>query len=154
MDAVAFYANIATIGVVFFNAVALLVAARQLWAARRGASAGAYIALNESLRQTWLQFSNVSEQGKQHAFSDVMNLLESACAIFEDKIFVGKVGTLLEDYLCHVLILIQDSDDARNRIERMMVTEKTFDHILRFVAQHRNRISGIKLPVPAKSDAA
>jgi hypothetical protein len=151
-DAIALYANIATIVVVFFTAVALLVAAQQLWAARRGTSAGAYIALNESFRQAWLHFSNVDEQGKQHAFSDIMNLLESACAIFEDKIFIGKVGTLLEDYLCHVFILIQQSDDARNRIERMMVTYKTFAHIVRFIAHHRNQIHGITLPASPEAN--
>lgn len=143
MDAVAFYANIATL-------IAVFIAAWQVRLGRKAASAGAFMTLNESLRQAWLHFSAVSEQGSEqqrlHAFSDVMNLLESACAIFEDKIFVGKVGTLLEDYLCHVLILIQQSEDARSRIERIMVTEKTFDHILRFVAQHRSRISGIQLP--------
>ena len=74
-DAIALYANIATIVVVFFTAVALLVAARQLWAARKGASAGAFIALNESFRQAWLHFSNVDEQGKQHAFSDNNQLI-------------------------------------------------------------------------------
>ncbi len=149
VDAIALYANIATIAVVFFNAIALLVAARQLSTGRSGASAGAYVTLNESLRQAWLHFSSVSDDGKQHAFADVMNLLEAACAIFDDRVFVGKVATLLEDYLCHVFIVIQESDDARNRIEQMILTDKTFEHILRFVSRHRSRIKGIKLPFPS-----
>jgi hypothetical protein len=113
---------------------------------RRASSAGAFIALNESFRQTWLHFSNIDEVGKQYAFADVINLLEPACAIFDEKIFVGKVATLLEDYLCHVFILIQESDDARGRIEHMMMTHKTFEHIVKFLRQHRKRIDGIQLP--------
>jgi hypothetical protein len=86
-------------------------------------------------------------------FADVMNLLESACAIFDEKLFVGKVGRLLEDYLCHVFILIQQSDDARTRIERLMMTERTFEHIVKFLQRHRESIKGIILPVPrADSD--
>jgi hypothetical protein len=143
---VALWANIATLVAVCLGAIALFVTARQLRAGRRGASAGALIALNESFRQAWLQFSQASEEWKQHTFSDIMNLLECACAIYEDKLFVGKGGKLLEDYLCHVLILIQQSDDARQRIERMMLTPKTFDHILKFLQSHRPEIKGIKLP--------
>jgi hypothetical protein len=140
MDAVAFYANIATL-------IAVFIAAWQVRLGRKAASAGAFMTLNESLRQAWLHFSTVSDEGKQHAFADVMNLLESACAIFDEKIFVGKVKTLLEDYLCHVFILIQESDDARERIEQhMMLTDKTFEHIGKFLRQHRKRINRIQLP--------
>jgi hypothetical protein len=76
MDAVAFYANIATL-------IAVFIAAWQVRLGRKAASAGAFMTLNESLRQAWLHFSTVSDEGKQHAFADVMNLLESACAIFD-----------------------------------------------------------------------
>jgi hypothetical protein len=146
MDTVAFYANIATLLAVALTAIALFVTARQLRIGRRSASAGAFIALNESLRQAWLHFSTIDEARKQYAFADVMNLLESACVIFDEKIFVGKVETLLEDYLCHVFILIQESDDARGRIEHMMLTGKTFEHIVKFLRHHRKRISRIQLP--------
>jgi hypothetical protein len=146
MDALAFWASIATLVAVALNVIALFVMARQLRTGRRAASAGALIALNESFRQAWLQFSQASEDWRQHTFSDIVNLLETACAIDEDKLFVGKGGKLLEDYLCHVLILIQQSDDARQRIERMMLTPLTFKHILNFIQRHRREIKGIKLP--------
>ena len=146
MDAVAFYANIGTLVAVVLTAVALFLTARQLRIGRRASSAGAFIALNELFRQAWLHFSNIDEAGKQYAFADVMNLLDSACAVFDEKIFVGKVATLLEDYLCHVFILIQESDDARERTEQMMMTPKTFEHIVRFLRQHRKRIDRIQLP--------
>jgi hypothetical protein len=146
MDAVAFYANIATLVAVALTAIALFLTARQLRIGRRATSAGAFIALNESLRQAWLQFSNIDEAGKQYAIADVMNLLESACVIFDEKIFVGKVETLLEDYLCHVFILIQESDDARGRIEHMMLADRTFEHIVKFLRHHHKRISKIELP--------
>lgn len=146
MDAVAFYANIGTLVAVALTAIALFLTARQLRIGRRASSAGAFIALNESFRQAWLHFSNIDEAGKQYAFTDVMNLLDSACAIFDEKIFIGKVATLLEDYLCHVFILIQESPDARGRIEQMMMTSKTFEHIVKFLRQHRTRIDKIQLP--------
>lgn len=155
MDAVAFWANIATLVVLALNVAALYLAARQLRIGRTGASAGALIALNKSFRQGWLEFSFAGDEArKHHAFADIMNLLESTCAIFEDKLFVGKAGKLLEDYLCHVLILIRDSDDARARIERLMLTSKTFDQIINFLAHHRKEVRGITLPTNIETASA
>jgi hypothetical protein len=147
MDTVAFWANIATLVLLVLTVVALRIGAKQLYDGRRAASGGALIALNESFRQAWLQFSNAKDEGKkQYTFSDVMNVLNMACAIFDDKLFVGQGGRLLEDYLCHVFSLIGESDDAKGRIERMITTDKTFEHILRFVRNHRPQIKGFKLP--------
>ena len=145
IDAIALGANIATLIAFVLNIAALFFAGYQLKIGRRGTSASALIALNESFRQAWLHFSNVDEGGKQHAFADIMNLLESACVIFEDGMLVGKGGRLLEDYLCHVFTLIQQSDDARNRIKAMMATEKTFEYILAFLKKHRKRLNGITI---------
>ena len=146
IDAIAFCANMATLVAAPLGLIGLLVAILQLRWGRRGASAATVIALNESFRQAWLHYAQVSHEGKQHAFADIMNLLETACAIEEDKLLVAKGGKLLEDYLCHVLILIQQSDDARQRIECMFVTNQTFDHIINFLARHRREITKIKIP--------
>ena len=142
------WADIGTLAALVLNAIALGYAARQLWVGRRGASAAALISLNESFRQAWLLFSNTdNDDARQHAFADVMNLLEIACAIFEDNLFVGRSGRLLEDYLCHVFILIRDSEDALRRIEKLLLTPETFKHVLGFLQRHRGRIRGIQLPV-------
>jgi hypothetical protein len=145
IEAIALWANIATLIALILNVAALVFAGYQLKIGRRGTSASALITLNESFRQAWLHFSNVDEDGKQHAFADIMNLLESACAIFEDGMLIGKGGRLLEDYLCHVFTLIQQSDDARIRIEMMMATDKTFEYIVAFLESHRKKIGGITI---------
>jgi len=137
MDAIVAWA---TIGALFLNFVALLVAAGQLKAGRSGASAAALIALNEAFRQAWLQFTKAdAEDAKQHAFADLMNQLELACAIFDDRLFVGSAADLLENYLRAVFRLIEQSEDARRRIQAMITTGTTFQHIVRFLAKHRDR---------------
>jgi hypothetical protein len=147
MDAVALAANIATLIAFVATVVALVFTARQLLHGRKAASAATLVSLNESFRQAWLQFSNAAEEdARQYAFSDVMNLLEMACAIFGDKMFVGHSGKLIEDYLCHAFILIQDSPDARLRVETMILTPNTFDNIVRFLREHREKVRKIQLP--------
>ena len=146
MDAVAFWANLGTLAALLLTAIALFVTARQLWTGRRAASAGSLIALNESLRQAWLQFSISTDLAKQHTFSDVMNLLEGTCAAYGDGLFVEKTGGLVEHYLCHVFKLIEESDDSRARIERMFLIPGTFQNILHFLEKHKKQISGLHLP--------
>jgi hypothetical protein len=153
VDAVAFLASVATLVVLPVTLVALIVAAVQLFYGRRTASGGALIALNESFRQAWLQFSIARDDAaKQHMLAEVMNLLNMACAILEDKLFVGRAGRLLETYLCDVFGLIGQSDDAKTRIEAMMMTPRTFEHILKFIRGHRKQIKGFKLPPAPDSD--
>jgi hypothetical protein len=147
VDAVAFLANVATLVVLPVSLFAFIVAAVQLLYGRRTASGAALIALNESFRQAWLQFSNANDQNaKQHNFAEVMNLLNMTCATLEDKLFVGRAGRLLETYLCDVFGLIGQSDDAKKSIEAMVMTPRTFEHILKFVESHRKQIKGFKLP--------
>ena len=147
-DAIALWANIGTLIALALNIVALYYAARQLWIGRRSGSAGALLTLNESFRQAWFVFVQASDDdSKQHALSDVMNLLETACVIFEDGLFVGKSGKLLEDYLCHVFISIQHSADARARIPKMFTTGHTFDHIIRFLENRRELLKEDIFPI-------
>ena len=138
IDAVAFYANVATLVAAPLGLFGLAIAIRALWAARRAGSAAALIALNESFRQAWLQHTLAPEDRRSYTFSDVMNLLELACAIYKDKLFVARGGRLLRDYLFHVLKLIEQNDDTRPRIQEMFLTPRTFEHITNFLKQHRS----------------
>jgi hypothetical protein len=149
-DAVAFYANVATLVAAPLGLIGLWVAICQLSAGRNAASAAAVIALNESLRQAWLHFVQTTDGDKrQHAFADIVNLLESACAIDDDMLFVGSGGTLLGDYILHQLKLIEQSDDALQRIEKMFVTEKTFLHISNYLRRRRGDFKRLRIPLVA-----
>jgi hypothetical protein len=145
MDAIAFWANIGTLIALLLNAVALFLAAWQIKIGRSGASAGALIALNESFRQAWLQFTNASnDDAKHHAFADVVNLLETACAVFKDKLFVGSTRELLKSYLCEVFVLIENSEDGRRRLESLFTTPDTFKHMVGFLSTHREQVTKIR----------
>jgi hypothetical protein len=63
--------------------------------ARRAGSGASLIALNEAFRQCWLAFvaAGSDERSKHHAFGDLANTLEIACAIFRDGVFFGDRET-------------------------------------------------------------
>jgi hypothetical protein len=64
-----------------------------------------------------------------------------------------KAGKLLEDYLCHVFFILQESDDARHRMENLILTSGTFQHIATFLPNHRSVTRGLRFPPEAKDDA-
>ena len=145
-DEIEFYANVATVAALVPTFIALFMTARQLWAGRRAASATSLVSLNESLRQAWLHFRQAKpEDDIQYAFSDVINLMEIACAASEDGLFVGETGKVMEKYLLDVLRAVAQNESAKARIEKMLEIPGTFEHLYRFVRANRNEIV-IKLP--------
>jgi hypothetical protein len=129
--------------------VALLVAVWQLWLGRRASSGSALISLNESLRQAWLQVKDAVRKGDdkeiQYAFSDAMNLLEVACAAWEDCLFTGKTGLVMKQYLIELLTDIFSNKGPRDRIEKMRHAPGTFVHIRHFV---RANFGQFRVPLP------
>lgn len=141
-----FWANVATLVALIPTIVALLMTVWQLRAGRHGSSAASVVSLNESLRQAWLHFRSANgEEDIQYAFSDVINLLEIACAANEDGLFVGETGKIMKKYLVHVLQAVAQDASAKQRIEKMLEIPGTFQHIYRFVLSNRKDIL-IKLP--------
>lgn len=145
---VSFWANVGTLVALILNVVAIAFAVIQLKAGQRASSAASLISLHESFRQAWLQFTRASNNlEEQHAFADIMNLLEIACASFGDKSFSGKSGSVLESYLCHIFSLIGQSKEAADRLDGMFTTDKTFQNIVLFLKTHRSQIQSLRLPV-------
>ena len=116
-DCVAFLAAMATIIALPCGIAAAFYAGRQLSLARKAGSAASLIALNDVFRECWRAFIEASdEKTKQYAFGELANALEVACALFRDKMFIGRSRDLLEHYLLSVFQLIQNNIDARGRL--------------------------------------
>ena len=60
-----------------------------------------------------------------------------------DEVFFGHSEDLLENYLLSVFRLIEANADARDRMERLLQTPRTFENIVGFLSSHR----GLGLPV-------
>jgi hypothetical protein len=135
-------ANRATVIGLPLAVIAVVYAGRQLQLARRATTASILVPLHESFRQAWLQFKcAVGDEGRTHAFADIFNLLELGCAVFHDELLVGHTGALLESYLCHILALIQTSEEGRKRMQDLLHTNRTFENTVAFLGSHKKRIS-------------
>jgi hypothetical protein len=143
-DTLEYWAAAATILGVFFAIGATVYAARQFWLARKAGSVTFLIALSECFRQCWLAFIGaIDERSRNHAFADLTNALEIACAGFNDKVFFGASKDVVERYLIDVFKLIEESTDAQKRLLGLLQTATTFENIRLFLERHRKAIHKI-----------
>jgi hypothetical protein len=126
-----------------------------IYAIRRGnrnTSAATLVMLNDGFRQAWQRFF-AADDNKDHEFSELMNLLEIACGIHKEKSLVGVSRELSQEYLEHVLLLLEANEDARRRIEAAIHTPTTFKYIARFRTKMRRRRSQLG-PLESPRDSA
>lgn len=121
---------------------ALLYAAAQFRLARKAGSAAALIAMGEAFRQNWIAFlRSPDEPSRAFAFADLANALEIACSAYRDNVFYGHSGEVFRAYLVSVFRIIQNSEQARNRLVALLQNPKTFINITEFLNANKLEIS-------------
>ena len=111
------------------------------YAVRRGnrnSSVATLVTLNDGFRQAWMRFF-AADSNKDHEFSELMNLLEIACGVHYEKSLVGVSRELSQEYLDHVLLLLEGNEDTRTRIASAIHAPTTFKYIARYRAKMRRR---------------
>jgi hypothetical protein len=122
--------------------VGVILAIRQLKLGRRATTASILVSLHESFRQAWLEFRGAEDPKlRMQAFGDITNLVELGCAVFHDGLLEGHTGEILETYLCHILAMIQASEEGPQWMQELLHTTKTFKNTLDFLRSHKNQIS-------------
>jgi hypothetical protein len=118
---------------------ALGVALYAIRRSNRNSSVATLVTLNEGFRQAWQRYLSAAEATKDHEFSELANLLEIACGIHWEKSLFGVSRELSQEYVEHVLLLLEGNDDARQRLVRAVHAPTTFKYIGRFRAEMRKR---------------
>ena len=153
-EGVQYWSGVATIFGLPAAIIAIVYAARQFSLARKAGSGASLIALSEVFRQNWSTYLTAPVERQRYAFADLANALETACAIFHDKVFFGNSKDILEHYLVGVFRTIQDNDLARNELSSLLQTRETFRQMRRFVSTHKSLINSSALAAPDKIAAS
>ena len=127
-----------------FNRPAVILAIRQLKLGRQATAASILVSLHKSFRQAWLQFRAAADDKLRSTsgFRRYEQFVEFGCAVLShDKLLKGHTGVILEDYLCHVLAIVQASDEGRRWMQELQHTEKTFKNTVAFLHSHKSRVS-------------
>ncbi|HEY1721056.1 MAG TPA: hypothetical protein VGG27_07405 [Magnetospirillaceae bacterium] len=118
-------------------AVATLVAAfRAIRRSDQNASAATLVAIQEAFRTTWDAYFAADADGKGYRLGDLANVLETACAIDKEKIFVGAMQMLLHEYLVSVLRDIKGSPEVRKKLRELAQNDRTFEYLRGFLKRN------------------
>lgn len=122
------------------SAAALIIAIVALRRSDRNASAATLVSLYEALRAAWGRYLAAKKpQQAEFEFAELINLLELACAIHQDKAVHGASREMLEEYLLDVLAIFRDDEGVRQRIASLRDRANTFKYLKRFLSEMRQR---------------
>ena len=131
-------------GIAFVTVVislsALAVAVFAIRKGNRNSSAATLVTLNDSFRQAWLRFLTAKDDAsRQYEFAELLNVMEIACAIYLEKSLAGKSRKLAEEYISHILKLLENDPEKRERLVCLINAPTTFEHIRKFREKMRRR---------------
>jgi len=118
-----------------------------VWRADKTASAGALIAVQVALHDSWCRFLRATPTDEQEfEFAELLNLLETCCALYSNRSFTSEPRKLLQRYLVEVFTHLADDANARERLRDLKDTSETFAKIAAFENKYRATLS-LKKPV-------
>lgn len=122
------------------SAAALVIAIVALRRSDRNASAATLVSLYEALRAAWARYLAAKKpQQAEFEFAELVNLLELACSIHQDKAVHGAAREMLEEYLLDVLGIFRDDPSVRKRMASLRDRPNTFKYLKRFLSDMRER---------------
>jgi hypothetical protein len=127
-----------SLGVAF---AALCVSWYAIRRANRNTSAATLVVLNEGFREAWKRFFHANEGELEAELAELLNLFEIACAICLEGSLSGNSSKLMNEYLNMTLRMFVKHEYAREHIESLLQTERTFIYIKRFLRERRKSIS-------------
>jgi len=127
--------------------LALVVAMLAIYKGNRNASVATLVTLYEASRQAFQRYlSEKAEDAKRYELCELMNLLEIAAAILNERSFAGVSKEIQREYLNEVLELLIGDKYARETIDNMLSAPTTFEHIRKFYSAKRSQPLSVVTP--------
>ena len=113
---------------------ALAVSAYAIYRGNRNTSAATLVAINEAFRPAWGRLLR-APHGLKHTLelAELMNLLETACAVYSEGSLAGVSQELMKDYLYMALGLIVKDETLNSEIPSLLHDPHTFKYIKLFL---------------------
>ena len=134
-----YWASVITIVGLPIAVFAFLASWRQLTLSKKAGSVAALVALHDSFRDCWNTYLLSDGTRQKLAFGDLSNTLEIACGAFADGTLFGESAVILETLLLDYLKTIEQNDEARTELLRLLTGPETFRNIRIFLQRHRTK---------------
>jgi hypothetical protein len=135
------------IAALFMAIVSLVVAVYTIGKGNRNSSVATMVTISEASREAWKRFlSAKDDRSRSYELAELLNLLEIACSILNEKSFAGASKRLLKDYLNEAVTILRDDPNASNAIEELFSSPSTFKEIQKFYKAKRNNPLSVTKP--------
>jgi hypothetical protein len=113
--------------------ISLAVALFAILKGNRNASVATLVTLYEAIRQAWQRFEGAAQEDERwYELCELINLFEITAAILNEKSFAGHSKSLMKDLLEEALGKITGDAWAQPKIQEMLTSDTTFEHIGKF----------------------
>lgn len=135
------------LGSLIVAVISAAVAIYAIYKGNRNSSVATLVTISEASREAWQRFLTApTDDTKWNELCELMNLLEIASAILNEKSFVGVSKRLLKDYLNEVLSLLINDAYASKAVDKMFSSETTFEHIRKFYNSRQTQPLSVTTP--------
>jgi hypothetical protein len=126
----------------FVALAALTVSVYAIYRGNRNTSAATLVTINEAFRGAWGRLLR-APHGIQHTIelAELMNLLETACAVYSEGSLAGVSQELMKDYLYMALGMIVKDEVLNGEIPPLLHEPHTFKYIKLFLKAKRTELS-------------
>lgn len=91
-----------------------------------------YFQIQEKISHAWLKFRDESEEKKDFEFIELLNLLETASALYNNRIIHGSTRKMVKNYLSEVTPCILKNAYAVSCLKKARSGSDTYSEIERF----------------------
>jgi hypothetical protein len=127
--------------------VALGLAGYAIYRSNRNTSSATLVTLNVAFRDGWFRYLNAEEGvNKQFELAELLNLVETTCAICQENSLAGNSRKLMQAYLNTILkLLVKDEEVGEYVYSSLLEDDKTFQHIQNFI-KHKPPYLSVTIP--------
>jgi len=140
------FADITALVTLLVAFAALVVSAFAIVRANNTTSGATLVSLNEAFRQAWVRYFDSKEPDeKSYELAELLNLLEIACAVYDEWSLSGNARKLVFDYLYRNLSDLIKHKEISAQIEKLLQDKDTFFFIKKFLRKNGAELKMIPL---------
>ena len=95
-----------------------------------------YFQIQEKFSHAWRKIRDESKEKKDFEFIELLNLLETASTLYNNRIIHGSTRKMVKDYLSEVILYISTNEYAVSCLKNTRSGPNTYSEIKRFACSN------------------
>ncbi len=129
------------IGALVVNVIALGFTGWSVYRQAKATDLNAYFQFMEQCLAAWRRFRGAQEKDREFELTEIFNLFEAACHLYNKHRIHGATREMVKNFLCDMLPGVFKNQYAKDVFQTSISGPKTYSEIRRFACS--NKIEGV-----------